>query len=198
MGKSKTSKEKAIHALPTKSIPDHGPGDDTISIKNRIGRPIKFTQEIAEEICEKIATTTLGLNAICAADHLPNVRTVYRWLRDDEDFCQMYARAKEIQIDLLVEEIIKISDDSSQDTLIATGLDGAPYEKPNTEWINRSKLRVDSRKWIAARLNRRKYGDNIDHTTGGEQIANFPAPNIIIHSDGPPLSSNESEVNKER
>jgi hypothetical protein len=106
----------------------------------------------------------------------------------------MYTRAKEIQIDLLVEEIINISDDSSNDTIIATGIDGGEYEKPNTEWINRSKLRVDSRKWIAARLNRRKYGDNIDHTTGGEQLANMPAPNIIIHADGPPLSSSESEV----
>jgi hypothetical protein len=162
------------------------------------GRPTKFTQEIAEEICEKIATTTLGLNAICAGERFPNVRTVYRWLMDDEDFCQMYTRAKEIQIDLLVEEIINISDDSENDTLISTSPGGELIEKPNAEWINRSRLRVDTRKWIAARLNRRKYGDNIDHTTGGEQIANLPAPNIIIHADGPPLSSSESEVNKER
>lgn len=160
----------------------------------KMGRPTKFTQEIAERICEEIATTNKGLSTICSAEDMPNVRTVYRWLRDDEDFCQLYAHAKEIQMDLLVDEIIQISDDSENDTLISTSPTGDLIEKANTEWINRSKLRVDTRKWIAARLNRRKYGDNIDHTTGGAPIANLPAPNIIIHSDGPPLSSSENEV----
>jgi hypothetical protein len=81
----------------------------------------------------------------------------------------MYARAKEQQADLLAEEIIEIADDSSKDL---QGYDDYNNPIENKEFVNRSKLRVDARKWVASKLKPKKYGDKLEldggiHTTSG-------------------------------
>ena len=60
----------------------------------RMGRPTKYSQEIADEICELVAIRT-PLFKICEMPHMPTERTVYCWRRDRGDFSQSYARAKE-------------------------------------------------------------------------------------------------------
>lgn len=119
------------------------------------GRPTKYTNEIADLICNKISTSNKGLHVLCKEDEsLPHVATIYRWLNDKKDFCDKYARARGEQADLLADEIIEIADDTSNDTINTE--DG---EIPNTEWIQRSRLRVDARKWKASKLAPKKYGD---------------------------------------
>lgn len=92
---------------------------------------------------------------------MPGITTVMRWLDEDESFRAQYARAKELQADYMAEQILDISDDSSKDTV--------HHEKfgdmPDNEWINRSKLRVESRKWLMGKMAPKKYGDKmeIDH-----------------------------------
>jgi hypothetical protein len=88
---------------------------------------------------------------------------VYRWMNEDEEFRNKYTRARETQADLLVGEIIEIADETSNDTIHVQGKgDGAGYDIPNKEWIDRSKLRVDARKWAASKLAPKKYGDRIE------------------------------------
>lgn len=122
------------------------------------GRPSKYTDEVAMQICEQVATSSKSLRTICIELDVP-IRTVLDWLAQNEVFSQHYARAKEEQADLLAEEIIEIADDSSQDTII----DEFGKERPNSEWMNRSRLRVDARKWVAAKLKPKKYGDKTEH-----------------------------------
>lgn len=131
-----------------------------------MGRPTKYTEELAEQICELIATSSKGLNTICReTENLPAPSTVYKWLSEQPDFSEKYARAREIQADLLADEIIEIADDTSNDTLVSdTG------EYANKEWINRSRLRVDARKWKASKLAPKKYGDKVDVTSNGETV----------------------------
>lgn len=43
-------------------------------------------------------------------------------------------------------------------------------EKYNGDAVQRSKLRVDARKWVAAKLKPKKYGDKIDVTSGNEPV----------------------------
>lgn len=130
------------------------------AVKNPNGRPSKYTNEIADKICDKIATTSNGLHVICKDESMPCVATVFNWLNDKSKayFLDKYARARELQAELLADEIIEIADDTSNDTL--TSDEGKEYA--NSEWINRSRLRVDARKWKASKLAPKKYGDKLD------------------------------------
>lgn len=126
------------------------------------GRPTDYNLEIAKEICDKIASCSIGMKKLCAShEHWPHLDTFYMWLRRHKEFAELYARAKIDQVSALVDEIIEISDDSTHDTIVKQDHDGNDYEVCNSEFINRSRLRVDTRKWIAAKLVPRLYGDNV-------------------------------------
>ena len=117
-----------------------------------------FTQEIADRICEELALGK-SMRTVCAQDGFPEMRTVFRWLRSNESFCQQYARAKEEAADAFTEDMISIADDAEQDYETRVNEDGHEYQAVNHDHINRSRLRVDTRKWIASKLKPKKYGD---------------------------------------
>ena len=130
-----------------------------------MGRPSKYSEEISEKICDEISASSKSLGKICKSLDVSTV-SVFRWLDENEDFRNRYARAREIQADFLAEEIIEIADDSSRDTKsVVKG--GQVIEVEDTEWTNRSKLRVDARKWIASKLKPKKYGDKIQTEYSG-------------------------------
>jgi hypothetical protein len=90
-------------------------------------------------------------------------RKFYRWLDENGDFRDQYARAREEQADKLFREIIEIADDKSGDCI--TTSDGKPIV--DHENIQRSRLRVDARKWAAAKLAPKKYGDRVENDVKG-------------------------------
>jgi hypothetical protein len=127
--------------------------------KKSAGRPSKYTQEIADLICEQIATTTKSLKNICKDERFPSTTTILNWLREDiNGFLLQYTRAKEQQADMMADEIIEISDNSEND-LLTGGVN-----------VQRDRLRIDARKWVAAKLKPKAYGDKLDVTSKGEQI----------------------------
>jgi hypothetical protein len=126
-----------------------------------MGRPSGFTQKLADRICNRIADGE-SLRSICAGKDMPSRTSVFKWLAARKEFADQYARAREAQADLLAEEIIEIADDTSRDTITKENSDGSEYEVANTEWINRSRLRVDARKWMASKLAPKKYGEKVD------------------------------------
>ncbi|MFZ2399002.1 MAG: hypothetical protein WAW31_10130 [Smithella sp.] len=136
------------------------------------GRPPKSNQkEIKDAICHLISTTTYGLRKITELlhkeiDNAPDLSTIMWWLIQDKNFSEQYAQAKESQCDLFAEELIDIADDSSSDEIFTE--DGKRIA--NKEFINRSRLRVDTRKWLLSKLKAKKYGDYIksDVTVQGE------------------------------
>lgn len=136
--------------------------------KKTPGRPTKYTKELGEKICERIATSSIGLKTICEENGI-EYTTLKRWLNDNEEFRTLYARAKEDQADHLAEEIIAIADDSKNDTQ----KDDEGNEIVNHDNIQRAKLRVDARKFIAAKLKPKKYGDKLDVTSDGESIVSY-------------------------
>lgn len=125
------------------------------------GRPTLYTPEVAAEICERIA---LGetLVSICKDEKLPSEQTVRRWCwegkPEHEEFRAAYARAREAQMDAWADEIVTISDDGSQDTKYV-GRDGKELAVCDAEWISRSRLRVDTRKFLMAKIAPRRYGE---------------------------------------
>jgi hypothetical protein len=121
----------------------------------RTGRPTIYTEELGKEICDAIASSSKGIRKLCNEnDSFPNPDTIYCWVKEHEDFSEQYARAKRLQIEVLADEIIEIADDTSNDTTV--NANGKVII--NHEHINRSRLRIDTRKWLASKLAPKIYG----------------------------------------
>lgn len=116
-----------------------------------MGRPSEYSDAVADAICERLANAE-SLRRICLADDMPAQSTVFRWLAQNATFREQYASAREAQAHAMADEILDIADDGSNDFM---GED----EKYNGDAVARSKLRVDARKWLAAKLLPKKYGD---------------------------------------
>lgn len=139
-----------------------------------MARPSSFTEEMADRICEMLAEGQ-SLRAICAAEDMPSQSAVFRWLADERraTFRQQYARAREAQADALFDEMLDIADDGSNDWMERKRQDGSTDEVLNSEHVQRSKLRIDARKWMASKLNPKVYGDKLDVTSGNEPLRNL-------------------------
>ena len=131
-----------------------------------MGRPSLFSVEIAQEICSRIMDGE-SLRKTCRDEHMPERMTIFRWLHDNTEFCDQYARAREIQADTLAEEILEIADDGRNDTYTTNDDDGEGVERVNHDVIARSRLRVDARKWYASKLSPKKYGDKVQQEISG-------------------------------
>lgn len=110
-----------------------------------MGRPSDFTPELANAICEELATGQ-SLRKICARDGMPDKATVFRWLSQNPDFRDQYAHAREMQAETHADEIVDIADEA--------------------EDANLARLRIDARKWKASKLAPKKYGERVtqEHT----------------------------------
>ena len=133
---------------------------------------IEYSEDLAALICGRLADGE-SLKAICMTQGCPNKKVVYKWLATRPDFLALYTQAREDQADTLAEEILAISDDSSKD-LDENG-------KVDREVIDRARLRVDSRKWIAARLKPKRWGDRQTIGLGAaEELPPLAAPIDIV------------------
>lgn len=120
----------------------------------------KIFQLILSEIEEGAS-----LRSICRREDMPSRTVFFEWLNNDESMADQYARACELRAESIFEEILDIADDTSNDTIITER-----GESPNNEWIARSRLRVDARKWALSKMQPKKYGDKLDVTTDGKAI----------------------------
>jgi len=111
-----------------------------------VGRPSVYTPELADEICTRLANGE-SLRAICNSerdDFMPSIGTILRWVGENDEFQQQYARAREIQAETHADDIVTIADGAAGDDSVKTA---------------RDRLRVDARKWVASKLLPKKYGD---------------------------------------
>ncbi len=132
------------------------------------GRPSKYTEELADAICTRLAQGE-SMRSVCRDEDMPVMDTMWRWIREKEGFSEQYARAKQECADALVEEMMDIADDGSNDWMDRMNPDSPGYQL-NGESIQRSRLRVDTRKWVASKLKPKKYGDKIDVDANVEGI----------------------------
>ena len=135
---------------------------------NKIGRPSTYTQEIADRICEQLAMGE-SLRTACKGDDMPSVATVFNWFRTYPEFLEQYARAKQESADAMAEEILDIADDGSNDWM-KVNYGETEFWKTNGEALQRSRLRVDTRKWLMSKMKPKKYGEKIDMTSDGKAI----------------------------
>jgi len=131
------------------------------------GRPSDYTQEIADTICLLIAEGQ-SLRKICTDESMPDKSTVFRWIARNCTFRDQYAQAKDQGAMVWAEEILDIADDGANDymELLDESGDVKGY-RLNGEHVQRSKLRVDSRKWLLSKLMPKKYGDKVQQELSG-------------------------------
>lgn len=152
--RNKVSKENQEVSEKTGKHPESVKSDE---IKPKIGRPTVFTQELADHICARIAEGE-SLRSVCRDENIPPTGTILRWVAQNEVFREQYEAAMEQRAEYLFEEMFEIADETKLDTIeTETG------ERPNAEWISRSRLRVDVRKWALSKMMPKKYGDRIQH-----------------------------------
>jgi hypothetical protein len=135
--------------------------------KKKMGRPSKYSMPLARAICKRIAEGETP-KSICSdvieyegGQATICVDTVNEWRDAHEEFSVMYARAKESYAYDMFREILDIADDARNDYMLREREGGGVYKNVDHEHINRSKLRVDARKWMLSKMLPRKYGDKI-------------------------------------
>jgi transposase-like protein len=109
-------------------------------------------QRLAEGMSLRKAAAEVGIHAA----------TVLKWEDADPEFAQQYARARATGYKLLADEIIEIADDSSGDVIQT---ESGP--KADSEFAARSRLRVDTRKWMLSKMLPKVYGDKLDLNHSG-------------------------------
>lgn len=108
------------------------------------GRPSGYSLAVTNKICERLALGE-SLRKICEDKAMPSQSMVFGWLGDHSAFQERYARAREAQADFHVDEMIGIADDVRADS----------------EAVAKARLRIDARKWTAAKQHSAKYGDSL-------------------------------------
>lgn len=143
-----------------------------------MGRPSDYSIETTTAICIRLGLGE-SLREICRDEGMPDKATVMRWLATHQAFRDQYASAREAQADYYAEEIVEISDDATNDWMLRNRGDGETEEVENKEVLARSRLRVDTRKWLMARMAPKKYGDRIvQEVTGADGAPLVPIINL--------------------
>ena len=130
------------------------------------GRPTKYSDKLADRICQKIAEG-YSVRSICKEKDMVSMQTLFRWLREKDKFREQYAHSCEERSYAQAEEIIDIADNATNDYMEKLEGDGYIF---NSENVQRSRLRIDTRKWLMSKMNPKVYGDKLDMTTNGNDI----------------------------
>lgn len=130
--------------------------------KKKIGRPTDYNDAMAERICELVAIHDMGLTRLTEMyPDLPDKSNINRWRRKYPEFRAKYAQAKCEQMEFMTEDILDIADDGRNDWMeVFSKDDGGIGWRINGEHIQRSRVRIDTRKWLAAKLAPKFYGEN--------------------------------------
>lgn len=140
-----------------------------------MARPSDYSTATTTAICIRLGLGE-SLREICSGEDMPDKSTVMRWLATHSEFRDQYASAREAQADYYAEEIIEISDDGTNDWMLRKQGDDE-IEVENKEVLARSRLRVDTRKWLMARMAPKKYGDKVTQ----EHVGDPDKPVEMLH-----------------
>ena len=156
------------------------------------GRPTKYTKEVGKEICKRIADGESVRN-ICLDEKMPSSSMIYRWLLKPQyrEFREQYARSRDIQAEQMFEELLNIADDGANDYMTITK-GKVSYNIEDKEVTNRSKLRVETRKWYLSKVLPKKFGDKLDLTSGGDKLPTPILSMVESKKDGEDKGTNKS------
>ena len=125
-----------------------------------MARPTIYTKELGEKICSQIAAGK-SVRSICKSPKMPSASTIFYWLIDEgkKEFLEQYTQARNVQAELLFEELQEIADNQEGDVM-------------------RDRLRVDTRKWYLSKVLPKKFGEKV----GLEHSGSIQVKDIEIKS----------------
>lgn len=139
----------------------------------------QYTPEMAKKICE-LVTSGWKMRHILALPDLPNQwLTIWRWRQSHPEFDKAYLQARVDRIGNMAEEIEEISDDGTNDfnereILLRNG-NIKKVDFFDHEHVQRSNLRVNTRKWLLEKVYPKLYGqkpagDEVDPLERARQL----------------------------
>ncbi len=128
------------------------------------GRPSKYSEALTDEICNRLAEGE-SLLGICKDAHMPCIATIWNWLDSKPGFLAKYARSRDAQAEYYANQIIDIADETPVTEM--PDPDGGVTIRIDSAGIQRNRLRVDARKWVASKLLPKKYGEKVEQYISG-------------------------------
>jgi hypothetical protein len=120
-------------------------------------RPLqRYSPELADRVLERMVEGD-SLRKICEAEGMPSRRSIFYWLKDNEEFRERYEIARLMQVEYWAHEIIEIADDTSGDFIINEHGERV-FDHEN---VQRAKLKIGARKWLMSKLHPARYGDRV-------------------------------------
>lgn len=137
--------------------------DKAPKIKRKMGRPSLYSPELADEICDAIASSELGLcHLVDKNPHWPDRANIFMWVRKHPDFRDKYYKAKEDQTEVCVEYMHEVMNEPHKIIDENTG-----YTKIDVPML---RLKMDTMKWHASKLKPKKFGDSKDQVVNNTEL----------------------------
>jgi len=132
------------------------------NIKKKNGRPSKYTKELSDEICA-LLSQGLSLRSVCRIKGMPDITTIFEWMRVHPDFSPQYALATNERTEAQHEDLLELGDEAIKlSQTVDTKVSGAV--------VQAVKLKADNMKWSMSKMKPKKYGDKVDVTSDGKAI----------------------------
>jgi hypothetical protein len=155
--KTRQNAEKGASQAILEAIPQ----PESAPPKKKIGRPSKYTPEIAQEMCNMLADG-IPLREICRQEGYPAWRTVYDWMYQDDALGEKgvglsaaIARAREVGQDAIAEQIwVEINQEPER--ILSEG--GGRIDPGYVQW---QKAKAEIGLKLLAKWNPKRYGDKV-------------------------------------
>ena len=152
-------------------------GDTGSREKRKAGRPTLYNEQVGKAVCELI-TQGYTLRQIGELSNMPDKSTIIRWLSIHDEFRDQYARAHETRALVMADEVLEIADDNRNDWVERENKDGTTYVELNDEAIQRSRMRIETRKWWMGKANPKRFGEKVQHANDPDNP--MPAASIGV------------------
>jgi hypothetical protein len=155
-----------------------------------MARPTKLNKKLTDKICERMGSGE-SLLRICKDENMPHRATIHRWLlatdengnKINKEFCDKYEEAVNLRADKMFDELEYIADDGTNDYIEKERADGSTYVALDSEHVQRSRLRIDTRKWYLSKIMPKKYGDRSTLVTEDENGNVQPITGMVIKKE---------------
>jgi len=161
------------------SMSDKPKKDNVVSMRGKGRPPFQWTPELEDYILAQIiaghsirAIVQKAREEDYKGKPFPSVDTLMVYAASDPDFSLRYARAKELQQDMMAEELLDI-------------IDGRHPDFVNAE-LGQRKESMEARKWVMGKLRRKKWGDVKTTEVTGADGAPLMQPQILDTRNMPP------------
>ena len=141
-----------------------------VTVKGKGGCPKVWEGEALQlmqaEVLSRLAEGET-LTDICRDPEYPATKTVREWVSESSLFGASYALARVAQMQQWADEIISIADDDTLDVVTKRTPQGREYEALDQQNVQRARLRIDTRKFLMAKIAPALYGDRVQHEVTG-------------------------------